>query len=346
MRASAGRRILVTGGSGFIGTALTRLLSDMGAEVYNVDIARPSMPWGRGGWRPVDIMDRVALGQVLHQVDPQVVVHLAARTDTLARCVDDYGVNHIGTDVLMDAIRDSACEQFVATSTQYVIGPGKPYVDIREYAPHTAYGQSKVLMEQRIEGNPPTENWTIVRPTNVWGPGHTRYAGQFWRVLDRGIYFHPKGVNPIRSYGYIGSVCSQIASFVMNPPAFNQAILYVGDSPIPQDKWVDGFAVAFNGRPARRVPAFLLSSLANVGDQFEKTGRPAPLNTGRLASMITEYGTPMQATFNAVGREPTLTLEAAIMETMGWLRFGLEPQFSRWLPENATSTTFAPEGSS
>ena len=80
----------------------------------------------------------------------------------------------------MSAIRSYyAIERAIIASTQYVAGPSRLPKDDEDYFPHTVYGQSKVVTEQLTRAANLACAWTLVRPTNIWGPWHMRYRNNF-----------------------------------------------------------------------------------------------------------------------------------------------------------------------
>ena len=97
------KRVIVTGGSGFLGTNLIASLQGRGIEVFNVDIAPPPIPNAKSPWKAIDILDIAALRGLMVEVKPDAVIHLAARTDLDGQSPADYLANTDGTRNVIDA---------------------------------------------------------------------------------------------------------------------------------------------------------------------------------------------------------------------------------------------------
>lgn len=314
-------KIVVIGGSGFIGTNYMLDALAKGLEVHNLDLAPPPTVYLRNYWTKCDIMQTGELRSLLESLSPHQVLVLAARTDTLSDDVKDYTVNSEGTLSILKALSGFPVDcRVIFTSTQFVLGPEAAFVNFEQYAPHTAYGQSKVEAEKYIKMSNPSYIWTIIRPTNIWGPWHPRYPKEFWKVLKRGLYFHPSGHDAIRSYGYVGNIIDQINMiFTKEAGLVRGKTFYVGDRPIPLSKWVDGFSRAMTGRRARRIPQSLLQLMARMGDVIGTVRPNFPISSSRFASMTTDYPTPMERTFEVLG-DPRISLEQGIEETVKWMK--------------------------
>ena len=74
-------RVLVTGGSGFIGTNLVQDLLRDGVDVINLDVNEPLIKEHAQYWKKADLLDADEVKGVFRNVKPTHVVHLAARTD-------------------------------------------------------------------------------------------------------------------------------------------------------------------------------------------------------------------------------------------------------------------------
>lgn len=314
-------RIAVTGGSGFIGTNLIETALSAGHEVWSIDIRDPVFAAHRERFERIDIFDGAAVSDWLVRHEPDAVVHLAARTDVDSDNVDDYEVNYEGTRVVACAAAGTpSVRRFIHTSTQFVYTLGRAPSHDQDFEPFTAYGESKVRSEVLMREQSWPFTWSIVRPTNVWGPWHERYRREFWRAVDRGFYLHPGKSRVKRAYGYVETVCCQVLCILNAPEARVAArVFYVGDEAIFLDDWVDGFHMALKGRPARRVPLGLLKAVARAGDAVGHFGIKAPLTTSRLRNMTEEHAAPMQATLDLCG-PPEITLDEGIKRTVEWLR--------------------------
>ncbi len=131
------KSVLITGGAGFIGSALARRLVDAGYDVAVMDVLHPQV---HGDHAAIDLPSPVRLftGDVTHQADcdavlrlfkPSQIVHLAAETGTaqsLSEATRHGSVNVVGTTQLLDALSRSAHvpDQLVLASSRAVYGEG------------------------------------------------------------------------------------------------------------------------------------------------------------------------------------------------------------------------------
>lgn len=316
-------KIIITGGSGFIGTNLIdKLVQSRKFVIFNIDIARPKKEEHLRYWINMDIMDREKLMGFFGESLPSIVVHLAARTDTdPENTLEDYRVNTQGSENLISAVRDtSTVKHVIFTSTQFVHQyQGFPKSDT-EFAPHTVYGESKMIMEKSIRAAQLNCVWTIVRPTNIWGPWHLRYPYEFWDVLSKGYYIHPGNEPVIRSYGYVGNVVQQLITILELPnDIVGGKVFYVGDKPIDLFEWTNGFSIEQTGKQVRVVPRFIIRIIALLGDALSLIRIRFPITTSRYKSMTTSNIAPMDFTFEILGL-PKYSLSDGIKETVQWMK--------------------------
>jgi UDP-glucose 4-epimerase len=180
MTSLARERVLVTGGSGFLGAHLTRRLVADGADVHVTSRLPPSAWRLRDvddvGIHPLDVADANAVATVGANVRPNVVFHLAAfsHVGRSWQHVDEcIRTNVQGTAVLLHALEQHACERFVFLSTSDVYGRADvPWREDGDAQPLSPYAASKLAAESycrmlhRAAGMPVV----ILRPFSAYGP--------------------------------------------------------------------------------------------------------------------------------------------------------------------------------
>ena len=314
-------RVLLTGGSGFIGTHLVDLLLRLGYAVLNVDIAPPQERHA-SLWRRCSILDGPELTRVAREFAPRYLVHLAAYASMEAKSLDEFRVNIEGTrNVLVAAAACAPLERVIVTSSQHVRRPGSgmPAHDT-DYVPYEYYGESKVLTERLTREADLKCGWTIIRPTAVWGPYQPPLADGVWRVIQRGLYLHPANDPVLRSYGYVKNVVWQIERLLHAPmEKVNGRMFYVGDDNIRQHDWINGFARELTGREVRTLPLIFIRALAKLGDGLIAAGLRFPIYGSRLHNLITDNPVPIRPILELLG-PPPYRLEEGVKETAVWLR--------------------------
>ena len=316
-------KIVVTGGSGFIGGHMLELLRSSGHQVINVDIRAPDNIGASDNiWRKISILDREGLGELFREIQPSHVIHLAAYASMEARSLDDFLANTKGTANLLAAIKSvPSVERVIITSTQHVRKPGSGVAaSDTDYAPYMHYGESKVITERLTRDAGLNGAWAIIRPTAVWGPGNLLLAEGLWKVMARGRYFHPAADPVVRSYGYVKNVVWQILGLLLaDRSAVDRKVFYVADGNGRQLEWVNAVSRELTGRDVRTVPLWVIRALARFGDCARVAGLSFPIYGSRLENLITHNPVPVQPTLDLLGLPP-YTLHGGAKETAAWLK--------------------------
>ena len=211
------KRVLVTGCSGFIGAHLMELLASNKYQSLGVD-TRPPKRSAANGWSfaECDILDSAKLRNTVADFSPQVVVHLAARTDIDGQSVAAYSANVEGTRNVVAAVEASdSVRRVLFASSQLVCRVGYVPREDTDYCPTNCYGESKVLSEKIVRENMSRSiTWSVLRPTTIWGEGMSTHYQRFLSHLQAGRFIN-FGKGPLlKSYGYVGNTVYQIMKFM------------------------------------------------------------------------------------------------------------------------------------
>jgi nucleoside-diphosphate-sugar epimerase len=317
-----GRRVLVTGGSGFIGTHVVSRLLASGADVVSLDRSPPKEPDHLRHWQQVDVVS-TALARSVEAFQPTHIVHLAARTDLDGESMDDYAVNIDGVRaVLAAAGRSTSLQRSVFASSRIVCDLGVDPVSDYDYCPPNFYGRTKVIGEQLVRAHAHTGSWVIVRPTSIWGPwGGTPYR-EFFLSLAGGRYIHPGQERILKHYGYVGNVAYQVDRLLTAPDELAHGrTFYLADfEPIDVLDFATRIRGALGLPPPRSAPVPLLRALALSMDAAQAAGiRHPPLTRSRLNNLRTEMLFDLHDLEAVVGPLP-FTLEDGIRATVAHLR--------------------------
>ncbi len=166
-------RVLLSGGSGFVGRHLGRLLGAQGHEVF----APTSDDW--------NLRNADRTFQAVAAAAPELVVHLAAHTGLVAadgQASRVRAINVEGTQHLLDAVASEAREaRILVVSTCHVYGPPQtlPVTEEHPLAPVGVYASTKRDAETRTRAS--GLDWVIVRPFHLVGPGQPpTHAASDW----------------------------------------------------------------------------------------------------------------------------------------------------------------------
>ncbi len=214
----AGRRILVTGGSGFIGRHVVATLGAAGADVRVVDLQPHPDP-------AVDVvLGDIADGET---VDAALdggfdgIVHLAAVTSIL-RSIEHpaatYRTNVEGTQRVLEGARAAGVGALVFASTNAVTGPmEEPAITERAVLrPLTPYGATKAAGEMLMSAYSAVYGvrCTRVRLTNVYGPGmqaKDSIIARLMRAIRLGTTFEIYGDGTqVRDYVHVSDVVAAV----------------------------------------------------------------------------------------------------------------------------------------
>ena len=178
------RKVLVTGGAGYIGSHTAKLLKAAGIEpvVYD-NLSTGNLSALR--WGPFvhgDILDTALLTRTLTAHQPEAVIHFAGAA-YVGESVEDpskyYRTNVSGTSSLLDACRLAKVDKVIFSSSCAVYGVPStlPIKETTARQPINPYGRSKLIGEQMLEDYARAYGvrHVALRYFNACGPSETMY---------------------------------------------------------------------------------------------------------------------------------------------------------------------------
>jgi len=189
----------VTGATGFIGSHLCLRLLDLGMEVHGLDdLSRGSLKRAKilknsgMSFHKADVRDWATVHEVLHEVKPDAVIHLAAliSVEESIRMPELYmEVNAEGTRNIVRAASNVGSGRLIYASSAAVYGnPIRlPIAEDHPTSPLSPYGLSKLMGERYVTSEfIGREKPVILRIFNVYGPGQNpEYAGVITKFMER-----------------------------------------------------------------------------------------------------------------------------------------------------------------
>jgi nucleoside-diphosphate-sugar epimerase len=181
-------KALVTGGGGFLGKAIVRMLLAEGVDVCSFSrTAHAELDALGVEHRLGDLADGNAVVAAASGCD--IVYHVAAKAGVWGPYRDFYRANVLGTRNVIEACRTHGIRRLVYTSSPSVVFDGTDMEGVDESVPypahfHAFYPQTKAAAEQLVlQANGPQLATVALRPHLIWGPEDNHLVP---RILERG----------------------------------------------------------------------------------------------------------------------------------------------------------------
>lgn len=211
--------ILITGGSGFIGSNLARFLKEKGHQVTTFDLKESRVK----GILHIkgDICDKELIHGVTQGQD--AIIHLAAQVSaprSIEAPEETMKINVEGSRNVLDGAQKGDVKKVILASSAAVYGenPSIPTKEDEPFKPMSPYAESKIKMEElAAEYNAKGLTTCALRFFNVYGPGQdpkSQYAAVIPAFITRALHQEELTIygngEQTRDFIYIGDLCRAI----------------------------------------------------------------------------------------------------------------------------------------
>jgi len=316
-----GALIAVTGAGGFIGTALTSQLRNVGRRYRGIVRSATFPQTPAGEYQMIGDLANAsdtALSRAL--AGARAVVHLAGRAhvmhEPLREPLGAYReTNVVATQRVAKAAVRAGVKRFLFVSTIKVNGGatlrGCPFQESDPPHPHEAYGCTKWEAEQALWeiAQPAGMSCFILRPPLVYGP---QVRGNFlalWRAVERGVPLPLGRIDNRRNLLYVGNLIHAIVALLDSPQDDGGTWLIADREAVSTPELVNRIAAAMRiPSPLAKMPVTLLRAGAAV------TGRRA-----MASRLVDSLEIDASSLVRRIGPMP-YSLDQGLMATAAWWR--------------------------
>jgi nucleoside-diphosphate-sugar epimerase len=320
-------RVLVTGGSGFLGGHIVEALSARGDEVRalvrktsNTEHLKklPRVELFEGS---IEQVDRVS--EAVDGVD--AVVHSAGIVK--ARSTDEFfAVNVGGTSNLVEAARKrgKSLKRFVHVSSLEACGPsadGTP-VPADQENPVTAYGRSKLAAEKVVLSAKDQMPVVILRPAAIYGPRDVEILDAF-KSIQRGLFPVINGGRSKTIWIY-ATDCANACVRAIDADVPSGGVYFVDDGcgAIAMSQMFADFERALGKKAIRApLPMPVLRTVARGVEAFGRlTNRPVMLTREKADMLVQDWVCSSESTRKDLGWQPAVPWSEGVPKAIAWYR--------------------------
>lgn len=315
-------KIIITGGSGFIGTNLIDYYLKKKYKVFNLDLKPPQNVKHKKYWYKINLANYKNFLKQIKKIQPTHIIHLAAKADLNGKKLNDYYFNIRSVEnIIKFCKKKNDLKRVIFASSMLVNQTGYKPKNILDYNPINDYGKSKAIGEKIVLRHQNlSAAFCIIRPTSIWGEWFREPYKNFFDYIVNEKYFNPGSNASKKTFGYVGNTVYQIDRLLFaNTKKIRNKIFYIGDKPpVNISNWADEIAFMAKVKKPKKIPLLVFKIIAKIGDVITKLGINFPMTSYRLKNMTTDRVYNLDETYNVCGNPP-YSRKSAIKKTLKWL---------------------------
>ena len=319
-----GKRVLVTGATGFIGGRLAqRLAAEEGALVTGTGRQLDKVPFVREAGvdlQRADLQDTVVFRQLL--AGQEIIIHSAALLSKHRASEDEaQQVNVAATQDLLQLADEMGVQRFVHISSVNAYGPPQRLLVDETHPLNTTqrdtYGRSKAIGETAVWETAARLNMevVVVRPGMVYGPRASSWTVRMVQTMQKGLPVIFGAGDGYASPVFIDNLVDGLLLTAVSPQAPGESFNFV-DPPVDWHTFF-GYYGAMCGKKPRRIPLWAAKILAFAS---EKMDLKLPLTRDRLKYYVQQAVFPIAKAENLLGYQPRVGIDDGMRQTEVWLR--------------------------
>lgn len=321
------KKVLVTGGTGFIGSHLVEGLVKKGISVRCLVRESSNLRWLEGmdvDYVFGDVTHYDSLVPAVSEVD--TVFHLAGKTKSLTE-EGFYQANAKGTVNLLKAVvqTNPFIRRFLYVSSQAAAGPNpdfRPVTESDSPRPIAPYGASKLAGEEAVLAFRSQIPVTIVRPPVVYGPRDTGIY-EFFRIIRRGIKPILGWRDRYYSFIYVEDLIQGLLLAAEKEKAVEQIYFLVSESGVTYRTLTRDIARAMGKKAISvHVPISLLTIVAMINEVVSQlTGKPSAVNRHKVRELRRRFWLcDGSKAMEELGFYPEILLQEGMERSAAWYR--------------------------
>ena len=314
------KKILVTGGSGFIGFHLHDHLAH--DRIVNLDLEEPDFDY-RSTFIKGDVRDPKILAQALAGCD--AIWSMAAAHKDFGISRDEYfAINEFGTQILTEAATAAGIKQFIFFSSVAVYGDSnEPRTEGSPTTPSNDYGASKLAAERVLEAwaaEDTSREVLIIRPVVVYGERNFANVHRLMKQIDKGQYVNIGAGTNIKSIAY-GKNLVQAVLYLLDHMKQGVSVYNYADEPQLTSRMIgETIAAALGKSKPMTLPYWLVYTLALPFDLIKKiTGKDLPISSNRVQKFTTPTHFKAEKV-HAAGFKPQFTNIEGLQNMAKWFK--------------------------